>query len=178
MKINLNDKVKFRPTKLGMQVLEQKHNAIFSSQIPFKTPKTDANGYMETEIWQFMNNFGSHMFNGVDVPVETEVFVKGERPLHSVVLLGGVDALTTNHAGIRGSVGLIISLLGAIGLSNEIKIDINEESGPLTHLLVDIDKRRIVALSEKQTQNYIDEVVQLESAVMAIDIMALLKKLS
>ena len=72
--INLNDFVKFKLTDKGKDIYYHQYdeiNAIWGRQIAKPHyPKTDANGYTEMQLWDFMRLYGEHMDIGMENVIE------------------------------------------------------------------------------------------------------------
>ena len=58
VRINLNEKVKFKLSEYGKEIY--RHRFEYN-----KEPKLDDDGYMEMQLWAFMNIFGEHMIMGI-----------------------------------------------------------------------------------------------------------------
>ena len=81
-KINLNNKVKVKLTSLGVKIHFDHYNKVneeYQKQIVKMTycmPVIDEEGYTEYQLWEFMNIFGNHLYNGsenVIFPIEIMV---------------------------------------------------------------------------------------------------------
>ena len=68
IKFNINYHIKIKLTERGEEFLKKKKSYILNY------PK-DADGYISMQTHEVMNTFGNHMFNGFDVPFETNVFI-------------------------------------------------------------------------------------------------------
>lgn len=72
--INLNDFVKFKLTDKGKDIYYHQYdeiNALWGRQIAKPHyPKTDANGYTEMQLWDFMRLYGEHMDMGMENVIE------------------------------------------------------------------------------------------------------------
>ena len=58
MQYNTNDSVKVWLTDYGRDILRQKQDSRHSSE------RVDAQGYTKFQLWELMNIFGSHIYNG------------------------------------------------------------------------------------------------------------------
>lgn len=71
--ININNKIKVKLTDFGKSILDKEVNKLkqISGAPDNYTPyKTDNNGYIEFQLWQFMNIFGSSLYNGAIQVIE------------------------------------------------------------------------------------------------------------
>lgn len=78
MKFNVNNSVRVRLTDTGHDVLERNHRALFTGYPEREFPEMrqvveDANGWSEWQLWDLMSQFGTSLYNGCDVPFETEI---------------------------------------------------------------------------------------------------------
>ncbi len=70
---NINDRVKVKLTELGQVVLNNsvteavKNISELTNYSPYKP---DKDGYIEIQLWQFMNIFGEHFWNGAPQIIE------------------------------------------------------------------------------------------------------------
>lgn len=80
MKINLNQEVKVKITEYGHQILRDEHRAIRemfpSSDLEYKEPKVDDEGYSVMQMHNVMSHFGKYMYMGaVKLPIEMAIVV-------------------------------------------------------------------------------------------------------
>jgi hypothetical protein len=80
MKININDTVKVRLTKLGRTIAAQERECIRSIlarngcvNLMLPERKPDAEGWTEWQLWDLMQVFGPRLYHGGDPPFETEI---------------------------------------------------------------------------------------------------------
>lgn len=84
MKVNLNERVRFKPSDAGKRVwfrhwwkLGEKSNGFITKESCVL--KTDPNGYAETHLWEFMRVFGPVLYMGTsEIPTvgnEIEILV-------------------------------------------------------------------------------------------------------
>jgi hypothetical protein len=80
MKININDTVKVRLTKLGRTIAAQEHERLQSilarhgcAHLALPERKADAQGRTEWQLWDLMQLFGRHLYRGGELPFETEI---------------------------------------------------------------------------------------------------------
>ena len=74
---NVNNYVKIKITKVGMDILKKRHDK-YANLAPevfgyFTPPPTDEDGWSEFQLWDLCNKFGGQMFNGGSVPFETTI---------------------------------------------------------------------------------------------------------
>jgi len=72
MNINANDEVEICLTKKGIKILYQ--NGLLSRQTV-----RDGKTYYNSELWDIMNIFGSHLGNGAEIPFETTMTITQKR---------------------------------------------------------------------------------------------------
>lgn len=72
-KANLNDIVRVKVTEEGEKVFTKFHEDLFLPHHPDWVPelKRDEDGWSSFHLWEFANIFGSSLYNGCKVPVET-----------------------------------------------------------------------------------------------------------
>lgn len=58
VRINLNERVRFKLSEYGKEVYRQRFEYN-------KEPELDDDGYMEMQLWGFMNIFGEYMIMGI-----------------------------------------------------------------------------------------------------------------
>lgn len=78
MKFNINHKVRVKLTKMGHAIHRANHMKLYmgypsNSWPTYNSPEEDANGWSTWQLWKLMREFGSHMYNGAEVPFETEI---------------------------------------------------------------------------------------------------------
>lgn len=75
--MNTNDYVWIRLTDVGRRMLRENYDRLFFGfpdlvkAHPFTLP-TEVNGWTRMQLWHVANEFGRGMYNGADVPFETE----------------------------------------------------------------------------------------------------------
>lgn len=78
--ININNKIKVKLTGFGKSILDKEVNKLKQlSGVPdnYNPYETDDNGYTEFQLWQFMNIFGDHLYNGaIQVIENNEILVE------------------------------------------------------------------------------------------------------
>lgn len=77
---NVNDNVRVRLTDVGRAALRKNHDELFADWIKppeFVLRKEDERGWSEWHLWDLMHEFGRHMYNGCQVPFETEIELVG-----------------------------------------------------------------------------------------------------
>lgn len=77
---NLNHRVRFRVTETGhahIAELNRKGRERGWTLDMYTLPKTDEDGFRETQLWALMEMFGSEMTCGSRVPIETTIFLDG-----------------------------------------------------------------------------------------------------
>jgi hypothetical protein len=85
MKCNLNNTIKFKPTKRGLEIVKEDifelHTKDEIEEVMKIKYKYDGQ-YMETELWDFMNLFGNQFLMGMkgeDYPCEMNVEIIGHK---------------------------------------------------------------------------------------------------
>lgn len=76
MKFNINDSVMVKLTPFGKALLKIEHQNVFDGlkrYQPYIPPKEDENGYSTWQLWVLMQTFGPHIFNGSQLPFETDI---------------------------------------------------------------------------------------------------------
>lgn len=63
VRINLNENVKFKLSEYGKEIY--RHRFEYNRE-----PELDDDGYMEMQLWVFMNIFGEHMIMGISEVVK------------------------------------------------------------------------------------------------------------
>ena len=76
LSFNINYNVYVRLTEKGRNILRSEKITI---------PQEDENGYSKWLLWELMYHFGSHIYNGCEVPFETTI--KLETPLYALTCL-------------------------------------------------------------------------------------------
>lgn len=80
MKFNVNDYVKVKLTKKGLEILKEQHAQLQSyyhkHNIEFDPPSVDEDGYSSFQMHYLMNIFGPGMLLGCEVPFETEIIIE------------------------------------------------------------------------------------------------------
>jgi hypothetical protein len=87
VKFNVNDHVRVRLTERGLAILREKQQAFRAAfprvppdTLPYGSPKTDAAGWSEWQMWSLMAEFGEHFGIGAEPPFKTEIeFVVPDR---------------------------------------------------------------------------------------------------
>lgn len=75
MVLSLCQRVKFKPTKFGLQIMVEDHNNTFKSLFQLAdestfTSKLDEEGYYTMSLWEFANIFGPILQEDCEPPVE------------------------------------------------------------------------------------------------------------
>ncbi len=87
MKINLNDVVRVKLTKLGKSIHRSNHEVLASGtrleHFPYIPPKEDAEGWSEWQLWRLMQEFGPHTKIGFDVCFETTMEIPDPKTVAS-----------------------------------------------------------------------------------------------
>lgn len=70
--VNMNNKVRVRLTAHGGAILRENHDKLWAdrpgSKPVFSVPDEDKHGCSEWQLWDLMNQFGSHLWNGCEIP--------------------------------------------------------------------------------------------------------------
>jgi len=84
VKFNINDYIKVKLNKSGIDIMRQNHNRLFGgfseellARHPFREPEVDEQGYTKFQMWHFMDEFGQigmGEFNSLS-PYETEIVI-------------------------------------------------------------------------------------------------------
>jgi hypothetical protein len=82
---NINYPVKVRLTKFGKELHKKDWEDFWNSigrldENPYTPLKTDADGYVEFQMWDLMDKFGSYCGFGGELPFETVILIN-ERDL-------------------------------------------------------------------------------------------------
>ena len=77
--VNMNDYVRIKLTPLGRSILADQ-DAKTAREFPYlakhlTSPKEDADGYSEWQLWYLANRLGPYLMNGLDVPFETDILL-------------------------------------------------------------------------------------------------------
>ena len=73
VRINLNEKVRFKLSEYGKEIY--RHRFEYN-----KEPELDDDGYMEMQLWVFMQTFGEYMVMGMSEVVNPlEIIYENER---------------------------------------------------------------------------------------------------
>lgn len=72
MKININNEVKIKLTARGKHIHKDNWNA-YGLKEKYIPPKEDTEGWSTWQLWTLFQEFGSYMYNGCEVPFETEI---------------------------------------------------------------------------------------------------------
>lgn len=86
---NVNHQIRFKPTRLGLHVMVRKAYDIYKflpktmkgalrSHVLNVKEKLDTDGYMKMQMWEFMNLFGSEIFNGSEMYFEIEIIIEAK----------------------------------------------------------------------------------------------------
>lgn len=65
MKFNVNNYVKVKLTKRGKEIM--KEEGVMREYVP------DKDGYTKWQLWELMGVFGNYVYNGCEIPFETEI---------------------------------------------------------------------------------------------------------
>lgn len=68
IRINLNEKVKFKLSEHGKEIYRHRYDG-YGFEYD-REPELDDNGYMEMQLWTFMQIFGEHMIMGMSEVVQ------------------------------------------------------------------------------------------------------------
>jgi len=72
--LNLNYQIKFKPNEAGIAILKKEYD---EAHLPF-TLNSDENGYVEMQLWRFMQLFGPHIGAGTFLPVDPNIIINEE----------------------------------------------------------------------------------------------------
>lgn len=76
MRFNINHTVKVRLTDKGRETHHVNHVWLFRNwkEPPeYVRPKEDEGGWSEWQLWDLMKEFGPGLYNGCNIPFETEI---------------------------------------------------------------------------------------------------------
>lgn len=77
VKVNLNDYVYVELTPHGREMHKKHHMENFGKYgMEYAEPNVDKDGISVFHLWEFMNIFGSYMYNGCKMVCETNVEIK------------------------------------------------------------------------------------------------------
>ena len=89
-KFNINDNVKVKLTERGraildMQLAKRVRRWNCENRCPYQSRPTDANGYIEFQMWELMHEFGGDVYNGCQPPFDMVILIddkhlKGDEP--------------------------------------------------------------------------------------------------
>ncbi|MCP5005791.1 MAG: hypothetical protein GY941_17920 [Planctomycetes bacterium] len=83
MKFNINEYVKVKLTKIGLDEMERQH-ALLKKEFPkmkeFKRPEVDDNGYSRFQLHVLMSRFGHMCTLGSQPPFEMEIIIYDKHP--------------------------------------------------------------------------------------------------
>ena len=75
---NINSQIKVKLTERGHEIL-RKHTEdlrLIEPNYPDWNLNEDAEGYSKWHMWDLMNWFGEFLYNGCDIPFETEILIR------------------------------------------------------------------------------------------------------
>lgn len=77
---NINSTVKVRLTEFGKKLHKEKWEDFWSSvgklkEFPYNPPEEDENGFVEYQLWQLMEDFGSYCKLGKKLSFETVILI-------------------------------------------------------------------------------------------------------
>ena len=77
---NINSTVKVRLTKYGKELLRKDWESLWTSinrldEHPYEPPNTDADGYVEFQMWDLMGKLGKYCDWGCNLPFETVILI-------------------------------------------------------------------------------------------------------
>ena len=75
--INFNDHVRVKMHPLGWDIHRKWHDDLFASakanaNFPYRRPEVGTDGCVEFHLWEVAQIFGAHLYNGCQMPFETE----------------------------------------------------------------------------------------------------------
>ena len=73
MRFNVNHKVKVKLTEIGHKIHRADFDQLGMKSITYQPPQEDKRGWSEWQMWELMRLFGPHLYNGCNVPFETEI---------------------------------------------------------------------------------------------------------
>lgn len=83
MEININDYVWVRLAEHGKNILQQQHQDLLNSLpeaaqkiIGAYAPPPEKDGWSRFQLWELMNCFGRHVYNGCEMPFKTIIKVE------------------------------------------------------------------------------------------------------
>jgi len=74
--VNINEMVKVKLSDKGREIHRKNYEELFkgsSFSHEYREPKTDEEGFSEFQLHEIMNEFGSHIIMGRELPFETEI---------------------------------------------------------------------------------------------------------
>ena len=77
---NINYTVKVRLTKFGKELHKKRWEDFWNSvgrlnEFPYTPPKIDPDGYVEFQMWDLMEKFGSYCVLGCEPPFDTVILI-------------------------------------------------------------------------------------------------------
>jgi hypothetical protein len=76
MKFNINHNIKVRLTEKGREIHRKQWDELGIKSFAYSPPKEDKHGWSEWQLWDLMREFGPHLWNGCEVPFETEIKIQ------------------------------------------------------------------------------------------------------
>jgi len=74
-KFNINNNVKIKLTEAGIDILKKERPNL----LEIYNNRIDKDGYTQVQLWEVMNVFGKHCYNGNNnLPFETNIIIPGE----------------------------------------------------------------------------------------------------
>jgi hypothetical protein len=75
-KFNVNGYIRYKPNDKTEEILRTNYDEAFKYTILeglWEHPNLDEDGFVKMQLWDFMREFGPHLFLGCAVPFETEI---------------------------------------------------------------------------------------------------------
>jgi hypothetical protein len=76
IEFNVNDYVLVKVTKRGKEIHRKKYDELvrrYNPPFPYRPIEEDSEGWSKWQLWELMNQLGSHCENGFDPPFETTI---------------------------------------------------------------------------------------------------------
>lgn len=91
IKFNINQYAKVKLTHEGALILEERHNELYEhikeitgKPVPPFELRLDADGYYANQLWSIMETFGSHIYNGCEMPFDGDILLLDGEPIGTI----------------------------------------------------------------------------------------------
>ena len=78
--VNLNNRVRAKLTPYGLECHRTDFERMFADyNIDYRPPRLDAEGYLDTQLWCLMQEYGPYITIGGQLPFETVLLVQPDK---------------------------------------------------------------------------------------------------